>query len=196
MKSLPRLLFDSPEHIGPVGRESPADRAVSEVIGVILLVAITVILAAVIGTVVFDIGQGIGRTGPLASISLNDASDNYRDDGTEYDAFVLEHRGGDDLELADTRLSIRAVDTNQLVLRWDGSSGVTEANGTWAVWYNGDAGTEITSSSTNTMESGDILLLKLSGTNGNGPPDNADYTVTVTDIASQSNVARATVRLK
>lgn len=172
------------------------DRAVSPVIGVILMVAITVILAAVIGVFVMDLGQSVGKTGPTASISLTDAKDNYRDDGNQYDAFLLEHQGGDDFDLEDMRLSIRNVDNNQLILRWDGASGISDTNGTWEVWYNGNTGTNITDGAGVTMESSDIILLKLTGTNGNGPPDDTDYTITFTDTQSQSNVARATVRLK
>ena len=43
------------------------DRAVSPVIGVILMVAITVILAAVIGTFVLGLGDSIGENAPSAS---------------------------------------------------------------------------------------------------------------------------------
>jgi len=49
--------------------EEPTDRAVSPVIGVILMVAITVILAAVIAAFVLDIGPS--DTDPLASISVD-----------------------------------------------------------------------------------------------------------------------------
>jgi flagellin-like protein len=45
-------------------------RAVSPVIGVILMVAITVILAAVIGTFVLGLGDQIGDTAPQASFSF------------------------------------------------------------------------------------------------------------------------------
>ena len=47
------------------------DRAVSPVIGVILMVAITVILAAVIGTFVIGLGDDLGQTTPSASIDAN-----------------------------------------------------------------------------------------------------------------------------
>lgn len=177
-------------------RTQDKNRAVSPVIGVILMVAITVILAAVIGVFVMDLGQTVGRTGPTASISLTDANDNYRDDGNQHDAFLLEHQGGDDVDLEDTRITIRNVENTQIVLRWEGATGTTDQNGTWEVWYNGDTGTNITSSARTTMGSGDVILIKLTGTNGNGPPDNTDYTITFTDTHSQSNVARATVRLR
>ncbi len=63
------------------------DDAVSPVIGVILMVAITVILAAVIGAFVLDIGNQQEQT-PQASLSLSsDASDNL----------TISHDSGDEL---------------------------------------------------------------------------------------------------
>ena len=63
------------------------DRAVSPVIGVILMVAITVILAAVIGTFVLGLGDSLGDNQPTAQLS---ASIDY--DG---DNISIEHNGGD-----------------------------------------------------------------------------------------------------
>ena len=62
------------------------DRAVSPVIGVILMVAITVILAAVIGTFVIGLGDDLGNTTPSASF---DASED--DEGN----VTFTHRSGD-----------------------------------------------------------------------------------------------------
>jgi len=47
------------------------DRAVSPVIGVILMVAITVILAAVIGTFVLGLGDSLGDSTPQASFTID-----------------------------------------------------------------------------------------------------------------------------
>ena len=62
------------------------ERAVSPVIGVILMVAITVILAAVIGTFVLGLGDQVQTTSPSASISFdfNSASE-VDDDDTDWD---------------------------------------------------------------------------------------------------------------
>jgi len=46
------------------------DRAVSPVIGVILMVAITVILAAVIGTFVLGLGDSLGGS-PIAGVTVD-----------------------------------------------------------------------------------------------------------------------------
>jgi len=53
--------------------ESGDRRAVSPVIGVILMVAITVILAAVIATFVLGLGENIGSS-PTAGVTVEDAN--------------------------------------------------------------------------------------------------------------------------
>ena len=63
-----------------------SERAVSPVIGVILMVAITVILAAVIGTFVLGLGDSLGNAAPTASID-SEVTDNKE--------ITFTHRGGD-----------------------------------------------------------------------------------------------------
>ena len=69
------------------------ERAVSPVIGVILMVAITVILAAVIGAFVLGLGGETQET-PQASLSFEL---DEPDDGD----VTIEHRGGDTLDLSE-----------------------------------------------------------------------------------------------
>jgi len=73
------------------------DRAVSPVIGVILMVAITVILAAVIGTFVIGLGDDLGNTTPSASV---DASANETLEGLEAGDSIatFTHRSGDSID--------------------------------------------------------------------------------------------------
>ena len=61
------------------------DRAVSPVIGVILMVAITVILAAIIGTFVLGLGGDLDAQ-PNAQIDITSDGD---------DTITIEHNGGD-----------------------------------------------------------------------------------------------------
>ncbi|MFB6125740.1 MAG: type IV pilin [Halolamina sp.] len=65
--------------------------AVSPVIGVILMVAITVILAAVIGTFVLGLGNNIQQSSPQATFAINSTQ---LDDG---DPFVITHETGDSI---------------------------------------------------------------------------------------------------
>ncbi|PSQ49683.1 type IV pilin [Halobacteriales archaeon SW_6_65_15] len=67
------------------------DDAVSPVIGVILMVAITVILAAVIGTFVLGLGQNVQSSAPQASFSFDDKAAGNSD-------VVVVHDGGDSIE--------------------------------------------------------------------------------------------------
>ena len=66
------------------------DRGVSPVIGVILMVAITVILAAVIGTFVLGLGQDVSQTAPQASIT-------FQNDTDVAGNITIAHEGGDTL---------------------------------------------------------------------------------------------------
>ena len=70
-------------------------RAVSPVIGVILLVAISVILAAVIGTFVLGLGDSLSDTTPSASIN------GEIDDGD----IVFTHQSGQNIDAGDLRVA-------------------------------------------------------------------------------------------
>ena len=92
------------------------DRAVSPVIGVILMVAITVILAAVIGAFVLGLGGETQET-PQASLSfeLNESGENV----------TIEHRGGDTLDLNDVNATIDGSSVGELPTDEDLSTGET-----------------------------------------------------------------------
>jgi flagellin-like protein len=68
------------------------DRAVSPVIGVILMVAITVILAAVIGTFVLGLGDQVSESAPQAQFSFDFANGTYGS---------ITHDGGDSIDSDD-----------------------------------------------------------------------------------------------
>ena len=88
------------------------DRAVSPVIGVILMVAITVILAAVIGTFVLGLGDSLGDNQPSAQINVG-----IDDSDADVPVLEIEHNGGD------------SIDTNALrVVVNDQSAGTTAEN--------------------------------------------------------------------
>ena len=70
--------------------------AVSPVIGVILMVAITVILAAVIGTFVLGLGDQVGDTAPNANWDAEVVDDEPDDSDTAFMEFT--HTGGDQVE--------------------------------------------------------------------------------------------------
>jgi FlaG/FlaF family flagellin (archaellin) len=69
------------------------------------MVAITVILAAVIGTFVLDLGQKAMNSPPQASLSV--------DTDTSGDTITIEHVGGDGLDAAQTRVVITNESSGQ-----------------------------------------------------------------------------------
>jgi len=90
------------------------DRAVSPVIGVILMVAITVILAAVIGTFVLGLGDQVSESAPQASFSFDFESNGDTaaeegftggSSGTDLDYVNLTHEGGETLEASNINVT-------------------------------------------------------------------------------------------
>ena len=115
------------------------DRAVSPVIGVILMVAITVILAAVIGSFVLGIG-GQQESAPQASITITENNST---------SVTVSHRGGDAFTDGNTEnltVSNSSDDTSEDI-PLDFSAGDEETvevapNGTVDVIWEGPQGTE------------------------------------------------------
>ena len=89
----------------PSNQSNADDRAVSPVIGVILMVAITVILAAVIGTFVLGLGDQLGDTAPQASFTVEDVSVNSTVATDPVDVNITK-TGGEDLDPSQLTVSI------------------------------------------------------------------------------------------
>lgn len=79
------------------------DRAVSPVIGVILMVAITVILAAVIGSFVLGLGNSVQQTAPNANFQFDYDSDNTNVTAT--------HTGGDTISASESVELVTSADS-------------------------------------------------------------------------------------
>jgi flagellin-like protein len=92
------------------------DDAVSPVIGVILMVAITVILAAVIGTFVLGLGDQVQETAPNAQFSWDD----YSDTGPTAAQITVTHDGGSSIPAG--RLNFGG-DVNDTSSTWDSYGG-------------------------------------------------------------------------
>jgi flagellin-like protein len=102
------------------------DRAVSPVIGVILMVAITVILAAVIGTFVLGLGDQVSETAPQAQFTFD-----Y--DSSAYD-LTATHDGGDPIE-ANNLVAVGDINSSQAAseVEDDGTVNVAMSAGTSVV---------------------------------------------------------------
>ena len=106
--------------------------AVSPVIGVILMVAITVILAAVIGTFVLGLGDDLGQTAPSASYDLDENDELFHDGGDPIVEEQVSMTGAgetvdapDDTYNAGDRIAEDVEDGDQLVWE-DPDSGETQ----------------------------------------------------------------------
>jgi flagellin-like protein len=95
-----------------------SERAVSPVIGVILMVAITVILAAVIGTFVLGLGDQVQQTSPNAQWNWDNPDDKNLD---------LTHEGGDDVTATNLEATGPGTISNDCTdgSQWGGNSKVT-----------------------------------------------------------------------
>ncbi len=100
----------------PKSAREADDRAVSPVIGVILMVAITVLLAAVIGTFVFDLGEDFREDGASPAFAINaDVPNEFTYNNAEGDIFiVISHESGDPIDTNEINILIR--DENRLVV--------------------------------------------------------------------------------
>ena len=85
-------------------------RAVSPVIGVILMVAITVILAAVIGTFVLGLGDSLGDNQPMAQLSVD-----FDEVNSAPDTLTIEHNGGDRIESGTLNVIVTDIENDSEV---------------------------------------------------------------------------------
>ena len=98
----------------PSNQSNADDRAVSPVIGVILMVAITVILAAVIGTFVLGLGDQLGDTAPQASFTV---------DSNNSSVVNITKTGGQTIDSADLTLSINGERESSAINQGDWQTG-------------------------------------------------------------------------
>jgi flagellin-like protein len=113
--------------------DTAEQRAVAPVIGVILMVAITVILAAVIGAFVLEIGDQ-QETAPSTSFSTEQRNVMYcqtcHNDAywsrSNMTTIMIDHAGGENLELSNMQVKING---NASVY------GADETVGRWAPWW-------------------------------------------------------------
>jgi flagellin-like protein len=114
------------------------DDAVSPVIGVILMVAITVILAAVIATFVLGLGDQVSNTSPQASFSTD-----YKGSSGSPDDLDITHSGGD------------SIQADNLYLRGDAGEGGAASpeplDQTWDAYSSQDPSSDVKAGMTATV---------------------------------------------
>ncbi|WP_457549797.1 type IV pilin N-terminal domain-containing protein [Archaeoglobus sp.] len=158
-------------------------KGVSPVIGVILMVAITVILAAVIASFVFGMGSRV-KAAPNVQLSLSDAEDKL--DAQNDTIMYVEHYGGDTLKCDELKIIVTDKTNNRIwILTWNSAdnafedvnnpsgapillvnASVTTGGGSTTIYYNNGASNFTTQdglkyhiTSSGVLQVGDVAML-------------------------------------
>ncbi len=119
-----------------------SDRAVSPVIGVVLMVAITVILAAVIGSFVLSFGDEVTASAPQAQLSVADTTVENDSDTTNL-TVTMSHDGGDEIDLATTDIVVQnAGETTRFNDEDSNTSAVIQTADTFDITVDNEAESE------------------------------------------------------
>jgi len=154
------------------------EEAVSPVIGVILMVAITVILAAVIASFVFGLGSKAPKSAPQAQLAISDYTDSLTSSGGE-NIMTISHQGGDALTCGNSKILISyRNDTVISILTFNSTTHKYTTNTTNAgLWSDSTLSDDrfdpgdviIIKEGAETVSSGDILKVKVIDTISNQP---------------------------
>ncbi|WP_276258098.1 type IV pilin N-terminal domain-containing protein [Haloglomus litoreum] len=133
------------------------DDAVSPVIGVILMVAITVILAAVIGTFVLGLGDQVSNTSPQASFTFDfdesaslgssDCGDISSSGAGSNGILTITHDGGDGIEAG--QMSVSVASSTDLTSCGFSAGDTVSAGTSWTAQVNGGDTLRVTWESSN-----------------------------------------------
>jgi len=162
-----------------IERFNTDDRGVSPVIGVILMVAITVILAAVIGTFVLDLGQSAGNSAPSASLTVD------ADTGTSN--MTISHKGGDAIQPDSTRILVESGSESATFSTFSGGDAFAVGDQATVNLTNGGNGLDWDDDGTNdvTPDSGASAITGFTGGD--------QITVQVIDTESQRVIFETTI---
>ena len=128
------------------------------------MVAITVILAAVIGTFVLGLGDQLGDTAPQASFEIDDATADAANDNV---TFTLTKTGGQDLEAGDLVVVVDGTRT--------GADVSSELGGS-ETWQTGQSATFTNLSPDDSFTASESVTIRLI----HDPSGNAIYSTTIT----------------
>ena len=145
------------------------------------------ILAAVIGTFVLQIGNQTGDTTPSISASISDSDNNYdADSGNDQNAFRIQVQSTDRrIDMSNIRIVVRNPDTGNVESQLDQDSSYEDGDGD--VGTNGDSDGDTTvlllsqndGTSTladNQFQSGDIFVIS---DQGSQLDDNTEYEIVI-----------------
>jgi len=147
------------------------------------MVAITVILAAVIGAFVLDIGSTQKPT-PQNQLSVSANSNFDQSSGGDPVAFTIAHDGGDEFARDDVRVVVRNANNNNAVASLDADNSFSSSS--VSVKLNGN-----TFASGDTVSVGDSLTIE---STGSGLSKTTEYTVQVLHLPSDGAMAEGSVQ--
>jgi flagellin-like protein len=166
-----------------------SERAVSPVIGVILMVAITVILAAVIGSFVLGLGDQIGEQGPQVSLGVQGQADTSADAN---DTLIrVNHNGGPSLDTENLEVTVRYTSNNSVISKWTPATSATADSGALVLQLNG-----ANPQKGDSISGGDQLQVYEAGTEKNAPHSGQSVEVTIKDVDTDSILISTTVTIK
>jgi flagellin-like protein len=153
------------------------DRAVSPVIGVILMVAITVILAAVIGTFVLGLGDQVQNDTPRASFGFSQGADSPNANVDDITEVTVTHESGDTVSESNVDVTVDGnpavgvdyANANTTTGLWNGSADVNAGSSvTVRAVYTGsnldaDLGKEVNYTASGDIDQNSGLFETLSG---------------------------------
>lgn len=162
---------------GEVRRLLKNEDAVAPVIGIVLVVAIAVVLATVIGAFVLGIGGQVSEKAPQASLGVESVD-------TTTNSIILKHEGADPIAAAETRIR---VDIGSDTVNFDGETVVTEVSLTA-----GETANITTSNGTAAFVQFDGVLVYNTTATTVQLTSGDDYTITFIDRVSGQVIAEKT----
>ncbi len=162
----------------------------SPVIGVILMLAITVILSSVLGAFVLETERVLVRDSPQAVLAVDDMAANYDTSDSDAEQFLrIEFEDGEQMDLNYVKITVRRDDTGKLVADWeDGFTANTI--GDWTATLNGN-----TLSASQRFRAGDVIEFTVEDASG-VPADDTMYRITVIHTKTETTIFETTTRVK
>jgi flagellin-like protein len=179
-------------------------RGVTSVIGVILMVAVAVILAAVVATFALGTTEDLSNTGPQAIIEVSDAPDDFDNPSDTPGTGIYQgwegivdivHEGGDPLPAKEIEISIRNASSGTLVAKWNGDNWVSGPNHNNAAFKSARSGTNANSAqkfNSDPLSSGDRITPVIKDPQAN---EDGKYTVQITHQPTQTLITKQTVEV-
>ena len=160
------------------------EEAVSPVIGVILMVAITVILAAVIGTFVLGLGDQVSDSAPQAQFTFSSTTYTPEGGSTAFTAVEITHDGGDTIDSSNLNV---LVDGTQAYTA-DTSASPDVATGLWSSEVSAGASITIVAATSSSVDTGTDQYQEASGTLEITDGDGTAYTYSPVQLSTDDQV--------